>query len=121
MFRAFYNHQRPHRALGGATPAEVFAATAPARPVDRPLPAPVFVTTGIVNDTTGRVFVPPYVVNVGRYWAGHQCDCVRDGDHIAIFSGTTVIRELTADPTRRYQPGDKSTRTYRTRAPKPPS
>ncbi|MDX1880337.1 IS481 family transposase [Mycolicibacterium sp. 141076] len=118
-FRHFYNHQRPHRALGGATPAEAFAATERARPADRPLPAPVFVTTGTVNDTTGRVFVPPYVINVGRYWAGHHCDCIRDGDHIAIFSGTTLIRELTADPTRRYQPGDKTTRTYRTRAPKP--
>src|SRR6201999_3202048 len=39
--RNHYNHQRPHRALRGATPAETFAATDKARPADRPLPEPV--------------------------------------------------------------------------------
>lgn len=38
-FQHYYNTQRPHRALGGKTPAQVFAATAPARPIERPLPA----------------------------------------------------------------------------------
>ncbi len=58
-------------------------------------------------------------VNVGRRWAGHVCDSIRDGEHIAIFSGTTLVREFTADPNRSYQLGDKTTRTYRTREPKP--
>jgi transposase InsO family protein len=119
QFREFYNHQRPHRALRGATPAEAFAATDKARPPDRPLPAPVMVTRHTVDEKSGRVFVPPYVVNVGLRWAGHVCDSIRDGEHIVIFSGTTLVRELTADPTRRYQLGDKTTRTYRTREPKP--
>jgi transposase InsO family protein len=121
QFRNFYNHQRPHRALHGATPAEAFTATAAARPADRPLPAPVFITRHTVGHTSGNLFVPPYKVNVGLRWAGHQCHSIRDGDHIAIFSGTTLIREFTADPRRNYQPGDKTTRTYRTREPRPPS
>jgi hypothetical protein len=54
-------------------------------------------------------------------WAGHPCDSIRQGDHIAIFSGAILIREFTANPTRNYQPGDKSTRTYRQREPKPTS
>jgi transposase InsO family protein len=120
-FRGFYNHHRPHRALRGATPAEAFTATAPARPADRPLPAPVFVTRHTVDEISGQLFVPPYKVNVGRRWAGHECDSIRDGEHIAIFSGTTLVRELTADPNRRYQFGDKTTRTYRNREPKPAS
>jgi transposase InsO family protein len=119
QFRAFYNHQRPHRALRGATPAEIFAATGKARPADRPLPAPVLVSRHTVDDKSGRLFVPPYIVNVGLRWAGHVCDTIRDGEHIVVFSGTTLVRELIADPTRRYQPGDKTTRTYRTREPKP--
>lgn len=118
-FRNFYNHQRPHRALRGATPAEVFHATAAARPADRPLPAPVFVTHHSVSSTSGQLLVPPYMVNVGLRWAGHTCDSIRDGDHIAIFSGTQLIRELTANPQRRYQRIDPGTRTYRTREPLP--
>jgi transposase InsO family protein len=121
QFRGFYNHHRPHRALRGATPAEGFTATEPARPAARPLPAPVFVTCHTVSEKSGQLFVPPYRVNVGLRWAGHACHSIRDGDHIAIFSGTTLIREFTADPTHDYQPGDKSTRTYRTREPKPTS
>ncbi|HEX3336767.1 MAG TPA: hypothetical protein VHS54_09920 [Jatrophihabitans sp.] len=29
---------------------------------------------------------------------------IADGDHIAIFTGNTLIRALDADPTRNYQP-----------------
>jgi transposase InsO family protein/transposase-like protein len=121
QFRNHYNHHRPHRALHGATPAEAFTATAKARPAHRPFPAPVFITCHTVGHMSGNLFVPPYKVNVGRRWAGHHCHSIRDGDHITIFSGTTLIREFTADPTRNYQPGDKTTRTYRTREPRPPS
>ena len=119
QFRTFYNHQRPHRALRGATPAEAFHATVKARPADRPLPAPVFVSHHTVGQTSGYVHVAPYRVNVGLRWAGHECDVIRDGDQISIFSGNRLVRTLTTDPTRNYQPIDKSTRTYRTREPKP--
>jgi transposase InsO family protein len=121
QFRDFYNHHRPHRALHGATPADAFTATEKARPADRPLPAPVFVSRHTVGETSGKLHVAPYRVNVGLRWAGHSCDVVRQGDHIAIFSGTTLVRALTADPTRSYQPSAPNTRTYRTREPKPPS
>lgn len=118
-FRQFYNHRRRHRSLHGATPAQAFGASVKARPADRPLPAPVFVTHHSVSATSGQLFVPPYMVNVGLRWAGHTCDSIRDGDHIAIFSGTQLIRELTANPQRRYQRIDPGTRTYRTREPLP--
>jgi hypothetical protein len=118
QFRSFYNHRRPHRALRGATPAEAFHATVSARPVDRPLPAPVFVSHHSVDEVSGNLYVPPYRVNVGLRWAGHECDAIRDGDHIAIFTGNRLVRAFTADPTRRHQRGDKTTRTYRTREPK---
>ncbi|EHB59404.1 Integrase catalytic region [Mycolicibacterium rhodesiae JS60] len=119
QFRSFYNHRRPHRAHRGATPAEVFGATARARPADRPVPAPVVVSRHTVGATSGYIFVAPYKVNVGLCWAGHDCDVIRDGEHITILSGTTLVRSFTADPTRNYQRSDKSTRTYRTREPKP--
>ena len=121
QFRDFYNHHRPHRALRGTTPAEAFTATPKAHPADHPLPARVFVSRHTVGEISGKLHVAPYRVNVGLRWAGHHCDVVRHADHIAIFSGTTLIRELTADPTREYQPSAPNTRTYRTREPKPPS
>ncbi|MGW4097176.1 integrase core domain-containing protein [Mycobacterium sp. NPDC004974] len=117
-FREFYNHQRPHRALRGATPAEAFAATYKARPANRPLAAPVLVTRHAVTKH-GSLFVAPYQVHVGVCWAGHLCDSIRDGEHIAIFSGTVLVREFTANPRLIYQPGDKRTRTRRTPGPKP--
>jgi hypothetical protein len=85
------------------------------------LPTPVFVTRHTVSAVSGRLAVPPYMVNVGLRWGGHICDSIRDGDHIAIFSGITLIRELTANPARQYQRIDPSTRTYRSREPKPAS
>ena len=121
QFRDFYNHQRPHRALRGATPAEVFIATEKACPADRPLPKPVFVGRHTVGNTSGNVHVAPYRIGVGLRWAGHHCDVIRQGNHVAIFSGTTLIRELIADPTRYHQPCASNTRTYRTREPKPAS
>jgi transposase InsO family protein len=116
-YRQFYNHHRAHRAHRGTTPAAIFTATEAARPAPRPLPGPVFVTRHTVSAASGQVFVPPYKVNVGRRWAGHLCDSIRDGNHIAIFSGNHLIRELEADPNRRYQPIQTGTRTYRTREP----
>jgi transposase InsO family protein len=118
-FRNFYNHHRRHRAHHGATPAVVFTATEAARPSVRPLPAPVVVTCTTVDKKTGRLFVAPYDINVGLRWAGHQCHAIRDGEHIVIFSGNRLVRALTADPTRKYQPGDKNTRSYRLREPQP--
>lgn len=121
QFRDFYNHHRPHRALRGATPAEAFTATEKARPADRPLPEPVFVSSHTIGETSGNLHVAPYRIGVGLRWAGHTCDVIRQGEHIAIFSGTTLIRELTADPTRYHQRCAPNTRTYRTREPKPAS
>lgn len=116
-FRDFYNHRRPHRAHRGATPAEAFNATEKARPLDQPLPAPVFVSHATVGTESGNLFARPYKINVGLRWAGHRCICIRDGNHITIFSGNKLVRDFIADPTRNYQPGDKTTRTYRNREP----
>jgi len=121
QFRDFYNHHRPHKALRGDTPAEAFHASAKARPTDRPLPEPVFVSRHTVGQRSGNLHVAPYRIGVGLRWAGHTCDVIRQGTHIAIFSGTALIRELTADPNRYHQPCAPNTRTYRTREPNPAS
>lgn len=118
-FRDFYNHRRPHRALCGATPAEVYAASAKALPAEHALAAPVFITRHSVDEQSGNIYVPPYRVGVGVRWGGHDCDVIRQGNHIVIFSGTRLVRELTADSTRYHQRCEPNTRTYRQREPKP--
>jgi transposase InsO family protein len=112
-----YNTVRPHRALHGATPAFVFAATPPARPVDRPLPAPLFTYYGTVT-TIGLIKVGPHIVNVGRQWQAHQVTCIKDGDHVTIFSGTRLVRALDLDPTTRYQPAQPRPSTHGYRQPR---
>jgi transposase InsO family protein len=119
QFRNYYNHHRPHRALRGATPAEAFQATEKARPALQPLPQPVFVNRQLVSPGSGNLTVGPYVVNVGRRWSGHTCDTICDGTHIIIFSGTTLVRELTVNPNRRYQNGQRKPGTHGKREPHP--
>jgi transposase InsO family protein len=116
-FQRYYNDRRPHASLHGATPAASFAATTPARPADRPLPAPLSTYHGTVT-TMGCIKVGPFVVNVGRQWQTHQVTCLKDGDHIAIFSGTRLVRALDVDPTRRYQLAEPRPNVYGHRQPR---
>jgi transposase InsO family protein len=113
VFQTYYNQQRPHRALKGATPAEAFAATTTARPFPRPLPAPVLVFHSAVL-SNGNVGVANYHVNVGVAWAGQRVTSIKDGDHITIFAGTRLLRDFDADPTRTYQPAEPGRRAQPT-------
>jgi transposase InsO family protein len=117
-FADYYNTRRPHRALRGRTPAAAFAATNPARPAQRPLPAPVTLTEVRVN-ALGVVSARPYAINVGSRWSGHIVTVIKDGTHITIISGTRLVRVLDADPNRHYQPAQQRPSTYRQREPQP--
>ena len=104
-YREHYNHHRRHRALPRATPtpAAAFAATVKARPADRPLPA----LTRHAQLTVSREGVIAHTrtkIGLGTRWAGHTVDVISDGDYVAIFADTTLIRTLTIDPTQPYQP-----------------
>jgi len=101
-FADYYNTRRRHRALHGRCPAAAFAAGTPARPADRPLPGP-FSVRQVQATTLGIVSAGRYQVPVGRRWGGLPMTVIRDGDHIAIYTGNTLVRTLDADPTRRHQ------------------
>jgi transposase InsO family protein len=121
VFAEHYNTRRPHRALDGHTPAAAFAATVKARPVERPLPATTRGTTTHVT-TAGTVIVGPYAVFVGARYKHLPVTAIRDGDHIAIYTGNHLIRALDADPTRHYQPlrGSRADHTKPSTPPRPP-
>jgi len=98
-----YNSRRPHRALHGRTPAAAFTATVKARPAERPLSTETQIYRTHAS-TGGTVVVGPFHVFVGGRHKGLPVTAIRDGNFIAIFTGTTLVRALDADPTRRYQP-----------------
>ena len=104
-FAVFYNDVRPHRALPSRrTPAEAFNATVKARPASHPLPAPLTVSRAVIT-ANGLAHTTGHTIGVGARWAGHPVEVIRDGDHVVIFAGTRIVRELTLDPARTYQPG----------------
>jgi transposase InsO family protein len=102
-FRALYNHHRPHRSLGRRFPAEVWATTPKAGPVDRPLDT----TTGIHHVTVhgGRVIIGRrYLISVGSAHNDQPATVILTGTACHVFIDGHLVRALTTDPTRRTQP-----------------
>lgn len=98
----FYNYHRPHRALGGDTPAERWNARPPDRP-GPPIPEPQRAELRRVS-REGRLSWNETYIPVGVRYAGQQLLVIGRSDHIAIFSHDGLVRRLTVDPSRRYQP-----------------
>lgn len=104
-FRHFYNHERPHRALSGRTPIEVWEASPPAQPGPPKQPLPT-ARIGKV-DALGVVAVNGYVIGVGTEHAHQPVLIVTAADHVTIIGNGQQLRRLTIDPHRRYQPSGK--------------
>lgn len=102
-FVAYYNHQRPHRGIGRRTPAERWAATPPAINLGIALPGPARATTLTVLPS-GIVEVGCYLIHIGNRWAGRTARVHHNDTHAAVFIDHQLVRALTLDPTRRYQP-----------------
>jgi transposase InsO family protein len=107
-FRVAYNTNRPHRALGRRTPAEVWSAQPPAGPAVAASHSPVLFGSCRTN-ANGVVFAGRLTIAVGVEWAHRHMTVVRR-DELAIVIDThtgEVVRELSIDPARRYQPTGK--------------
>lgn len=105
-FRSFYNNERPHRAIGRVTPYSRWAALPPATP-GAPLPPAMLLrrkrTTVTVN-VHGAARTGRWLIGLGAEYAGQRVEIVFDGLHADVFAGNELIRHLTLDPTRVYQP-----------------
>jgi transposase InsO family protein len=122
QFTDVYNTRRPHRSLTHrATPATAYAARPKAAPGDRGTDTHDRVRADRIDDTgtvtlrhAGRL----YHIGVGRAHAGtHVIMLVQDLD-IRIIDAATgeLLRHLTLDPSRNYQPtGRPHGPTHRTR------
>ena len=109
-FAAYYNTVRPHRALGRRTPAEAFAARTKATPTLAPVAIEDHhrVRHNRV-DKTGRVTLryrsKLLHIGVGRAHIGTRVLLlVADLDVRVITEDGELLRHLTIDPSKDYQP-----------------
>ena len=108
-FRGYYNHTRPHRALGRRTPAAAYTARPKALPTGTPLDTGHWRTRHDRIDATGvftlRHNSRLHHIGIGRRHAGTRILVLVHDLHIRVLTENgDLLRELTLDPTRDYQP-----------------
>jgi transposase-like protein len=102
LFDRLYD-DRPNQALNGQTPAECWASATEDGPSDQPTPRTTITT--ITVDARGSVAIGArYQAHIGRRWTGVTVTVITQDLLVGIFYGNTLIRQLTLDTTRRYQP-----------------
>lgn len=104
-FLDYYNTHRPHRALQGATPTEAWQAAPASRPRDAIAAAPD--ARLHIVESHGRITVGRYVIGIGTHLAGHELLVIRNHLDVTIIGQGRIIRRLTIDPNRRYQPSGR--------------
>lgn len=109
-FADYYNTIRPHRAIGRRTPSEAFAARPKAAPSGPGLAVPRhFRVRRDKTDITGVITLRHnsrlHHIGLGRKLVGTRVlVLVEDLAIRVITEDGELIRELTLDPTRDYQP-----------------
>jgi transposase InsO family protein len=112
-FRDYYNTLRPHRALGRHTPHEAFEA----RP--KALPTGAAITEGHYRVRHDRVCDSGTItlrynsrlhhIGLGRRHAGQRVLVLAHDRHIRVLTEHgQLLRQLTLEPTRNYQPQAKT-------------
>jgi transposase InsO family protein len=114
-FTGAYNHQRPHRSLPHrATPAAAYNHLPKALPAgSREADTHTRVRHDRVDDSgavTLRVGGRLHHIGIGRTHARTHVILLVDDLHVRVITATTgeLLRELTIDPTRDYQPQSKN-------------
>jgi transposase InsO family protein len=107
-FRHYYNDIRPHRALGRRTPLQAYSARVKARPTGAGATTYFRVREDRV-DASGKVSLRYdsrlYKIGLGRAHKGCAVKLlIADQEIRVIDANGELIRELTLDPSRVYQP-----------------
>jgi transposase InsO family protein len=108
-FTGYYNTRRPHRALGRATPAAAFAARPRAGPAGLAAAAHYRIRHDRVDDSgiiTIRYNSRLHHIGIGRAHSRTNVLALIADLNIRIINRDTgeLLRELTLDPARDYQP-----------------
>lgn len=112
-FTGYYNHTRPHRALAGAAPLQRWQAIPPAQP-GPPIPTDPRASLHQV-DHSGICTWRNYQIGIGQDHQHQTVLIIARQNQLTVFGHTGLIRILTIDTTRRYQPTGRP----RGRRPKP--
>ena len=110
-FRHHYNRRRPHQGIGDATPAERYD-TEPTEPNVIQLPTPDEMTEPAYPQhafirkvgATGNIGFRGKLIQVGIRFAGSRVRVIEIERLVHIYHGDTLIRILTINPDRYYQP-----------------
>lgn len=109
-FVHYYNDIRPHRALGGRTPLQAYSARVKARPPSGALSADRHYRVRKDRvDAQGKVSLrymsKLHHIGLGRAHKGRQVKLLIADQQIRVIAlDGELIRELTLDPSRDYQP-----------------
>jgi transposase InsO family protein len=109
-FAHYYNTTRPHRALGGRTPLRAYSARVKARPASTGSPEAHFRVRHDKVDSQGAVTLRHksklHHIGIGRAHKGRPIKLLVSDRDIRVLDRNTgeLIRRLTLDPTRDYQP-----------------
>jgi hypothetical protein len=109
-FAAYYNTRRPHRAIGRRTPVQAYTARIKATPQGPRLELPAHCrvrhdTIDNGGSVTLRYRSKLYHIGVGRRHTGTKVVIlVKDLDVRILTQDGTLLRQLTLDPARNYQP-----------------
>jgi len=110
-FTAYYNNQRPHRAIGRRTPAAAWNARPRAMPSRRGIRVSEhFRVRRDRADADGKLTLRHnsqlHHIGIGRRWSGTKVLILARDRELRIITQDDgeLIRELTLDPARNYQP-----------------
>lgn len=109
-FTSYYNARRPHRALGGQTPLQAFGAKVKARPPGALSADTHFRVRQDKVDANGTVTLRHdsrlHHIGIGRAHKGQRVKLLIANRDIRVLASDTgeLIRQLTLDPSRDYQP-----------------
>ena len=112
-FRIVYNQQRPHRALDGRTPFQAFHGRLKASPASAPSQTDYRIRRDRL-DAGGRVTLR-YLSRLRHFHVsykqrGQPVMLLVAGDHVRVIAEDgQLLRELTLDPSRDYQPSTAPT------------
>jgi transposase InsO family protein len=108
-FVSYYNTIRPHRSLGRRTPLDAFTARTRAYPRLTPITADGYRLRHDKIDRNGKITIRYkgrlHHIGLGRAHAGQTVAVLVAGRDIRVLTDTgQLIRALTLDPNRDYQP-----------------
>lgn len=104
-FVRHYNHQRPHRALRGKTPAVAWHAQPAAMPAGHPITDTSTITRTDTANSSGNVRIGQrHTIGLGIEHANQTFTLMTTGADCAIFLNGRHIRSLTLDPNQKHYP-----------------